>query len=107
MEFLQTRGRDIVTESGKKVIKGKVDKKTGKEISFVPAYLAPSLKKIVFGKAIRYDGSAPAKAERDRISGYLKEEITRTAESLPRHRVVPYRNIPKKDYPWSRPEEKR
>ena len=80
-------------------------KKTGKEISFVPAYLAPSLKKIVFGKAIRYDGSAPAKAERDRISGYLKEEITRTAESLPRHRVVPYRNIPKKDYPWSRPEE--
>ena len=79
-------------------------RKTGREPFFVPVYLAPSLKKIVFGKPVRFDSSAPSKAERARISSCMKEEITRMAESLPRHRVVPYRNIPKKDYPWSRPE---
>ena len=79
-------------------------KKTGREAAFVPVYLAPALRKIVFGTPVRYDSSAPAKAERGRISSYLKEEITKAAETLPRHRVVPYRNIPKKDYPWNRPE---
>ena len=79
-------------------------RRTGREAAFVPVYLAPALKKIVFGKPVRYDASAPPKAERDRISSYLKDEITKMAESLPRHRVVPYRNIPKKDYPWNRPE---
>ena len=77
-------------------------RKTGKEPVFVPVYLAPRLKKLVFGRPIRYDSSAPSKAERDRISDYIKEEITRTAEALPRHRVVPYRNIPKREYPWNR-----
>ena len=77
-------------------------RKTGKEPVFVPVYLAPRLKKLVFGRPIRYDSSAPSKAERDRISDYIKEEITRTAEALPRHMVVPYRNIPKREYPWNR-----
>ena len=27
------------------------------------------------------------------------------AEALPRHRVVPYRNIPKKNYPYNREKE--
>ena len=33
------------------------------------------------------------------------DEITAIAESLPEHTVVPYRNIPKKDYPTNRPKE--
>jgi len=32
-------------------------------------------------------------------------EITAIAEALPEHIVVPYRNIPKKDYPSNRPKE--
>ena len=31
--------------------------------------------------------------------------VTALAEAQPRHRVVPYLNLPKKDYPMSRPGE--
>ena len=43
--------------------------------------------------------------ERSRICNYLMDEITSIACSLPRHTVVPYPNIPKKDYPCNIPEE--
>lgn len=33
------------------------------------------------------------------------DEITAVAEALPEHTVVPYRNIPKKDYPSNIPNE--
>ena len=33
------------------------------------------------------------------------EEITRMAVSQPEHRVVPYANLPKRQYPRSRPLE--
>ena len=79
-------------------------KKTGKEISFVPIYLAPRLKKMVIGKPIRYDASIPPAKQREKINLYLMEEITRLAEELPLHTVVPYLNMPKKKYPKSRPE---
>lgn len=73
-------------------------KKTGKEVSFVPMYLAPKLKKAYFGKPIRYDSTQPIAAERARICKELMESITSIAESLPEHIVVPYPNIPKKEY---------
>ena len=79
-------------------------KKTGKEISFVPIYLAPRLKKMVIGKPIRYDASIQPAKQREKINLYLMEEITRLAEELPLHTVVPYLNMPKKKYPKSRPE---
>ena len=79
-------------------------KDTGKCISFVPVYIAPALKKMFFGKPIVFDPETPIRKEREVICTYLKNEITSIAESLPRHRVVPYRNIPKKDYPWSKEE---
>ena len=78
-------------------------KRTGKEISFVPLYIAPKLKTMYFGKPIRYCASAPAEEERKRICGYLMEEITKMAHELPKHTVVPYRNIPKKLYPTNIP----
>lgn len=79
-------------------------RKTGKALPFVPVYLAPKLRTLAIGRPITFDPSAPMKEERARILAYVKEEITRVAESLPRHRVIPYRNIPKRDYPYNIPE---
>ena len=76
-------------------------KSSGKELLFVPMYIAPDLKKIYLGDAVAYDSTANYKDERIRISQYLMKEISGIARSLPRHRVVPYNNIPKKNYPYN------
>lgn len=81
-------------------------KKTGKEISFVPLYIAPNLKKMCFGKPITFCAENKNAEERRRVCDYLMQEITMMAESLPYHTVVPYRNIPKKLYPTNIPERK-
>lgn len=81
-------------------------KKTGKELAFVPMYIAPNLKKLYLGKPVHFRASEPMDAERSRICKYLMEEITVIAEALPEHTVVPYRNIPKKDYPSNIPKER-
>ena len=80
-------------------------KKTGKELAFVPLYIAPKLKKMYLGKPIYFCADEPMDAERNRICKYLMDEITEIAQSLPEHTVVPYRNIPKKDYPSNIPKE--
>ena len=77
-------------------------KKTGKEICFVPLYIAPALKGLYLGRPVRFDSSAPKNEERKRINEYLMKEITDIARALPEHTVVPYPNIPKKDYPVNR-----
>ncbi len=74
-------------------------RKTGKELLFVPMYLAPKLKQVHFGKPIRFCADHSIEEERQRIREYLMAEITAVAEALPEHTVVPYRNISKKDYP--------
>lgn len=74
-------------------------KRTGKEMSFVPLYLAPKLKKMYLGKPIKFSADKPIVEERRRICDYLMSEITDIARSLPEHTVIPYRNIPKKQYP--------
>ena len=68
-------------------------------------YIAPKLKKLCLGEPVRFSAAAPMDAERRRISRYLMDEITALAESLPEHTVIPYRNIPKKDYPSNIPKE--
>lgn len=73
-------------------------KRTGNELNFVPMYLAPRLHKIYFGKPIRFNAQAPIAEERRRICQALMDSITEIAEGLPEHIVVPYPNIPKKDY---------
>lgn len=80
-------------------------KRTGKELSFVPLYIAPTLKKMCIGKPIRFCAEAPIKDERRRICDYLMTEITEIAQALPEHTVVPYRNIPKRLYPSNIPSE--
>ena len=40
--------------------------------------------------------------QRKIICDYLKQEITNEALNLPKHKVVPYDNLSKKDYPYSK-----
>lgn len=80
-------------------------RKSGVELSFVPLYIAPNLKKLCYGKPIKFDHTAPIEDERRRICDYLMNEITSIAESLPEHTVVPYRNIRKKDYPSNKSQK--
>ena len=69
------------------------------EVSFVPMYTAPALKSVYFGKPVRFDASAPADEERHRICTEMMDAITAIARDLPEHKVVPYPNIPKSEYP--------
>ena len=80
-------------------------KRTGKNLAFVPVYLAPNLKTMYLGKPVYYCETNPADRERQRVSDYLMEAITEMAMALPRHRVVPYPNIPKSRYPYNVPQE--
>ncbi len=80
-------------------------RRSRRALDFVPMYLAPNLHLVVYGQPVRFDPSAPIAEERARICKYLQEEITRMAEALPEHTVIPYRNIPKKNYPKNRQEE--
>jgi len=73
-------------------------KKTGNELTFIPMYIAPKLRKAYVGKGISFDSSNEISDERHKISQYLSSEITRIARELPEHTVVPYRNISKKNY---------
>lgn len=75
--------------------------KTGKKLAFVPMYLAPSLKKVVLGEPVCFDPETPIKEERRRITQTLMERITQMAVSLPRHIVVPYNNVSKKEYGYN------
>ena len=77
-------------------------KRTGEVLSFVPMYIAPALKKTVIGKPVAFDPAADMDPERQRIKEQLMQDITDLAVSLPRHRVVPYRNVAKKCYPMSK-----
>lgn len=80
-------------------------RKTKKELSFVPMYIAPALRKVYIGQPIRFRADAPIEEERSRLCGLLMEEITRMADDLPLHTVVPYLNLPKKEYVTNHPRE--
>ena len=77
-------------------------KETGKELSFVPMYIAPKLKTVIYGKPIKFNNNINIGEERKKVCDYLKSEITILAQSLPAHTVIPYANIPKKLYPKSK-----
>lgn len=74
-------------------------KKTGKELRFVPLYVAPRLHMLCFGQPVRFDASAPLEKERRRICEAMMNGVTELARRLPEHIVVPYPNIPKSQYP--------
>ena len=74
-------------------------RKSGRELYFVPMYIAPKLKKMYIGKPTLFQMNKPFADEKARVCNYLMDEITKTAVALPEHTVIPYRNIPKKLYP--------
>ncbi len=78
-------------------------KKTGKELLFVPLYVAPKLHKLCLGEPIRFRAEAPIDEERARLCAALSESITQLAYAQPRHTVVPYPNLPKRQYPENKP----
>lgn len=77
-------------------------RKTGKELDFVPMYLAPRLRKMIIGEPIHFRADQPLDQERARICQALMESITQLAQAQPLHIVVPYPNLPKKAYPKNR-----
>ena len=74
-------------------------RQTREPVPFVPMYICPQLGKMVFGKPIMYNPKLPSTEEADRICSYLQDAISELAYSLPRHRVVPYPNVSKRNYP--------
>ncbi len=76
-------------------------RQTKKPVPFVPMYVCPKLKKLVFGEPIWYDPNSKTEAEAERICTYLQDSISELAYSMPRHRVVPYPNVSKKYYPYN------
>ncbi len=80
-------------------------KKTGKSLPFVPMYVAPRLKTVYLGKPTWFQADAPMDQERERIRQYLMTQVEAIASGLPPHTVVPYRNIPRKEYPTNTPLE--
>ena len=78
------------------------NKKTGKELYFIPMYIAPALKTAYIGKPVQYNSENKVADEKIRICDYLMDEITGMARSLPQHKVVPYSNIPKDQYPLNK-----
>lgn len=82
-------------------------KRTGKELAFVPMYIAPALKKMYLGKPVRFCADLPMEQERERICRYLMDQISEIACNLPEHRVVPYKNVSKREYPSNKRQEVR
>ncbi len=80
-------------------------KRAGKCLPFVPLYICPERKELHIGNPVYFDPAQPLDPQRHEICLYLMDSITQMAQALPRHRVVPYPNIAKKDYPYNRPEE--
>ncbi len=78
-------------------------RRTGEKLPFIPLYISPRLRKMVYGKPVYFDPQAPIEEERQRVISYLSRSVTELAASLPEHTVVPYPNIPKRDYPKSLP----
>jgi hypothetical protein len=65
-------------------------------------YYSVRLKKMVFGKPIRFDSKNSIEDERKRICAYLMDEITKIAKTLPKHVVVPFNNVDKSQYKYSK-----
>ena len=74
-------------------------RRTGTAVCFVPMYTAPRLSSIHFGEPVRYNPEADAAEERTRICRAMQASISDLASALPQHTIVPYPNIPKKQYP--------
>ena len=76
-------------------------RQTGEVLPFVPMYVCPAFRKLVFGKPIMFDPNARMADEAERICTELQDSISELAYNMPRHRVVPYPNVSKRNYPFN------
>lgn len=66
-------------------------KKKGVCLKFVPVYNCVDLKRVVVSrKHFTYDPSIPIEEQRKILCDGIREEITRLAKELPRHKVIPF-----------------
>lgn len=79
-------------------------KRTGKEVCFVPLYIAPRLSRMVIGQPVRFRADAPIEAERQRICDAMFRGVTDLALALPGHRVITYRKPNGRPYPLNKEE---
>ena len=77
-------------------------KKNKKALAFIPMYNAAKIRKVIFGKPIYFDPEMDMDTQRKVICDYLKAEITKLAGELPKHKVVPYDNVGRKNYKYSK-----
>ena len=80
-------------------------RRTGEALRFVPMYVAPELGKLAFGAPVCYRPDENAEAERRRVCEALMDAITALAVAQPRHRVVPYLNLSRRQHPYNKPDE--
>ena len=80
-------------------------RRTKNELNFVPMYIAPALRKVYIGTPTKFDSTMPYEQECERIRTYLMDEITNMATALPKHKVVPYNNIPRRLYTYNKKED--
>lgn len=62
----------------------------GKKLKFYPVYVENVNRKIMIAKPIEYDPTNNPKAERVRISEYVRDGIDRMGRSLPEHKPVAF-----------------
>ena len=77
--------------------------RAGRELPFVPMYVCPALGRVIFGRPVYCEPAASPEQARVRVKDALMEAITALADAQPRHRVVPYPNLPKREYPYNHP----
>ena len=78
-------------------------RKSGQAITFVPQYLSPKLGVLQYGEGVTFNPDVPLDEERERICNLLMDRVTAMALALPEHTVIPYPNIPPRNFPKSRP----
>ena len=76
-------------------------RQTGEVLPFVPMYVCPAFRKLVIGKPIMFDPDVRIGDEAERICTELQDSISELAYNMPRHRVVPYPNVSKRNYPYN------
>ncbi len=77
-------------------------RQTGKRLSFVPMYIAPTMHEVHIGAPVAFNPQQPIAQERERICAALMEAVTALAVALPRHKVVPYNNVSRREYPYNK-----
>ena len=78
-------------------------RREGKPLPFVPFYVCPKLATMTFGEPVFPNAAADPAEDRARVCRALQDGITAMALAQPPHTVVPYPNMPKKEYPGSHP----